>query len=252
MPQIQINGLVRQIDLAVFDKDGTLVEFDRLWTGKLRRAVAAVIVQAAGVPGLEAALYQTLGVDHASGKVIAESPLAVATLARCGMVCATVLYQHGLPWYRAETLADQVFMPLITAPPERDDLAPIGDLSALFTRLKRVGLKLAICTSDDRIASQAGLDLLGISHLIDAMVCGDDPFPSKPAPDGLLHLARHFGVDPARMLMAGDSAGDMLAGRNAGAGLTLGVLSGTGKARGLAAHADVIVPDIHAILVAGG
>ena len=252
MALIEIASTTRQIDLAVFDKDGTLVEFDRLWTGKLQRAVAAVMVQAAGIPGLEVALYQTLGVDHVSGKVIAESPLAVATLARCGMVCATVLYQHGLPWHRAETLADQVFMPLITAPPVRADLAPIGDLPALFNRLKRAGLKLAICTSDDRLASQAGLDLLGISHLFDEMVCGDDPFPSKPAPDGLLHLARHFGVDPRRMLMAGDSAGDMLAGRNAGAGLTLGVLSGTGKAQGLAAHADVIVPDIHAIAVAGG
>lgn len=252
MSILEIDSLIHRIDLIVFDKDGTLVDFDRLWTGKLRRAIAAVVAQLPASPGLGPALYQSLGVDPVAGKVIAESPLAVATLARCGMVCATVLYQQGLPWYRAETLAEQVFMPLIAAPPVRDDLAPIGDVAGLFTRLKRAGVKLAICTSDDRLASQAALDLLGLAPLVDAMVCGDDAFASKPAPDGVLHISRQCGVDPARMLMAGDSAGDMLAGRNAGAGLMLGVLSGTGTGPSLAAHADVIVADIHAIIIGTG
>ena len=247
MPCIEIHGLRREIDLVIFDKDGTLVDFDQLWTGKLKRAVDLVMQQTGVKLETAQALHISLGVDVASGKTIPESPLAVATLARLGMVCATVLYQHGLPWHRAETIADQVFMPVIVAAPTSADLAPFGDLTGFFTRLQQAGLKLAICTSDDRMASEATLPLLGIAGLIGHMVCGDDGLASKPAPDGILHLAHVSQTHPSRILMVGDSAGDMLAGRNAGAGMCAAVLCGTGIESALRVHADVVMADIHAI-----
>ena len=251
MALIEAGGLTRQIDLAIFDKDGTLVDFDRLWTSKLAKAVGGVLAQTGPVPGLEAALNRAIGFDGSTGQVVAESPLAVSTLARLEIVCATVLYQHAMPWHRAETLATQHFMPAFLAAPTLEQLALIGDVATLFAVLKRAGVHVAVCTSDNRLPTEAALALLGLAGMVDHIVCGDDPHASKPAPDGILHLARLHGVAPERVLMAGDSAGDMLAGRAAGAGLNLGVLSGTGKADGMAGIADIIMPDIHAIRLAG-
>ena len=247
MAWIDAGGLVREIDLIVFDKDGTLVEFDQLYTGKLQRAVTQVLRQPDVPHAAEPDLLRWTGVDPATSKVIAESPLAVATLARIGMVVATVLHQHGLPWHRAETIAEKVFMPVIIAPPLADDLRAFGDLPLFLRGLRQSGLRVAICTSDDRIPTLAALPLLGIDAWVEHAVCGDDAHASKPAPDGLLHLARHFGVAPERVAMVGDSVGDMLAGRAAGAGLCIGVLSGTAGHAVLAAHADVVVADVHAI-----
>ena len=252
MALLAAGGITRQIDLVIFDKDGTLVDFDLLWTSKLASAVSGIMAQAGPVPGLVPALHNAIGYDSTSGRVVAESPLAVSTLARLETVCATVLYQHGLPWHRAETLAVQYFMPAFLAAPGREHLAPIGDIAGLFANLKRAGVQVAVCTSDNRLPTGAALALLGLGPMVDHIVCGDDAHASKPAPDGLLHLARLHGVAPGRIAMAGDSAGDMLAGRAAGAGLTVGVLSGTGKAEDMAGIADVIVADIHAIRLAGG
>ena len=247
MAWIEAGGLIREIDLIVFDKDGTLVEFDRLYTGKLQRAVAQVMQQPDVPPTAEPDLLRWTGVDPTTCAVIAESPLAVATLARIGMVVATVLHQHGLPWHRAETIAEKVFMPLISAPPLARDLRAFGDLPLFLQGLRQGGVRVAICTSDDRIPTLAALPLLGIAAWVEQVVCGDDGHASKPAADGILYLARHFGVVPQRVAMVGDSAGDMLAGRAAGAGMCIGVLSGTAGRCVLAAHADVLVADVHGI-----
>jgi phosphoglycolate phosphatase len=51
-------------------------------------------------------------------------------------------------------------------------------------------------------------------------------------------------------MMAGDTTHDLLAGRNAGAGCCLGVLSGTGTRSALAAYADIIVGSVHDIRIA--
>jgi|SRR6516164_2151209 phosphoglycolate phosphatase-like HAD superfamily hydrolase len=101
----------------------------------------------------------------------------------------------------------------------------------------------------NKAGTLAELRLLGISDAVDAIVSADDGLASKPAPDGLLHIARTLGVAANRLAMVGDTEIDMLAGRSAGVGLVIGVLSGLGTADHLAPLADAVVPDIHALSV---
>ena len=255
MPWLSAGGESRDIDLAVFDKDGTLVDFDRLWAGKLIAAVRAV-TRATADPSarqpLEQALCATLGIDAANMRVIPESPLAVATLPKLTIACAVVLHQQGQPWHQAETLARERFQPVIEQPPQPEDLAPIGDLVRLMTSLTEAGCRIAIFTSDDRRATEVSLPLLGIEGFIASMVCGDDALPGKPSGEGLLHLSRTLGVDPSRMLMIGDSVTDMRAAKAAGVGWRIAVTSGTGEPAALALAADTVVPTIQALGPAAG
>jgi HAD superfamily hydrolase (TIGR01509 family) len=251
MPRLSAGGQGRDIDLVVFDKDGTLVDFDRLWAGKLKAGIDAVLTAAGPLPPLEAALCATLGIAPATMRVIPESPLAVATLPKLTLACAVVLHQHGHPWHAAETLAREVFHPVIQAPPRHDDLRPIGDVAGLMRALRAAGCRIAIFTSDDRHATEVSLPMLGVADLVEAMVCGDDPIEGKPAGDGLLQLSRRFAADPARVLMIGDSVTDMRAAQAAGVGWRIGVRSGTGDPSALMAAADVVVETIHDIAVSG-
>ena len=247
MPLIRIADTVKNIDLVVFDKDGTLVDFDLLWAGKLITAVEAVLAATTALPTLKHSLFSTLGIDPARMKVIPESPLAVSTLAKLGMACSVVLYQNGVAWHEAERISRTVFMPAIEALPTTRDIKAIGNVAGLFALLAGAQLKLAIFTSDDRNATEATLPLLGIEIFVDIMVCGDDAIASKPSGEGLLHMARHFNVSPARILMIGDSVTDMKAAHGAGVGWKIGVLSGTGTERDLTAASDIVVADIHSI-----
>ncbi len=249
MPLLTIAGVRREIDLIVFDKDGTLVDFDLLWAGKLVQAVDAVLAAAPAVEGLRARLFSTLGIHEAGMKVIPESPLAVSTLAKLGIATTVVLYQTGLPWHDAEKLSREIFMPAIEVLPRARDIAPIGNVRGLMCSLKASGFHLAIFTSDDRDATEASLPLLGITDCIEAMVCGNDALPGKPSGAGLLHLSRHFDTAPETILMIGDSVTDMRSALDAGVGWRVGVLSGTGKRHDLVHAAELVVDDIHALQV---
>jgi phosphoglycolate phosphatase len=57
---------------------------------------------------------------------------------------------------------------------------------------------------------------LGVIDRFGIVVSGDTLPRKKPDPAPLLHAAAHFGVDPARSLMVGDSVSDVKAARAAG------------------------------------
>ncbi len=57
-------------------------------------------------------------------------------------------------------------------------------------------------------------------------------------------FCRHTGLDPAEVAVVGDSNHDMHMGLNAGVGLTVGVLSGTGSRASLEEAADVCLQDV--------
>lgn len=66
---------------------------------------------------------------------------------------------------------------------------------------------------------QSAMDYLAaanLAHYFTDSVTGDDGFPRKPAPDGLLHLMHKHGLDPNTCIMIGDRPLDIAAGRNAG------------------------------------
>jgi phosphoglycolate phosphatase len=60
---------------------------------------------------------------------------------------------------------------------------------------------------------------LGIFGEFGIVVSGDTLPRKKPDPAPLLHVARHFGVAPAKSLMIGDSVSDVTAARAAGFGI---------------------------------
>ena len=243
MPLLHLHGRTYDIDLIAFDKDGTLLDFDHIW-GNLFDDWLGKLATAAGASAeLRQRLNETVGYNPATRGVVADSPLAVATLSKIQVACMTVLYQHGRTWHEAEQLVAAVAAQAettITA----DLVRPLGDVAGTFARLRAQGFRLALITSDDRALTEATLPLLGIEQLVEILVCGDDPIPNKPAPDGLWHIGRVLGVAPSRMAIVGDTASDMVCGHAAGAGLCVGIAGGAGDALKLAQTADVVLGSV--------
>ena len=245
MNTLQAGERIHQVEAVVFDKDGTLIDFHHLWSGKARATVAALLERYPGHPELGDALFRSLGYDPAGRTTAADSPLAVSPMETLETVIAVVLYQAGIAWHPAQDAARETFGEFARALPRRDQLKPIGDLPGLFETLKTAGIRIAVATSDDRAATLETLRLLGLTSRVDALVCGDDPLAAKPDPEGLHHLAEQLGVPTAAMLMVGDSVCDLQTGRNAGVACCVGVTSGTANAKRLAADADVVLDTVH-------
>ncbi len=94
-----------------------------------------------------------------------------------------------------------------------------GMVDVLDTLNGRVAM--AVLTNKPARATHAMLDGLGLRKYFGGIIGGDTPFGRKPAPTGLLHLAAESGVEPAGVLMIGDSAVDLATARNAGTRICL-------------------------------
>lgn len=233
-----LGGRLHGLDLAIFDKDGTLIDFDAMWSG-WAGDLADRLESAVGGP-VRDPLYAAIGFDPASGRAVAGGPLAAMPMTHLRRLALRVVGAVS----RSQADAERAVAQAWEAPDPVALAHPLADLPVLFRRLRARGLRIAVATSDDRGPTETTLAGLGVESLIDAVVCADDGLPVKPAPAMVLHLCRTLDADPARSVMIGDTPADLAMGRAAGVGLRIGVLSGVGTRQDLEPLADAIIPSI--------
>lgn len=127
-----------------------------------------------------------------------------------------------------------------------------GDLTRIYPGVKETlprlaGKKLAVLSNKLQRLTEKVLQSLGIFPFFAAVRGGGRDVPLKPSPEPLLALIKELRAEPARTLMVGDKTADVLAGKGAGA-LTLGVTYGYGEPAALSdAAPDFLVDDFAAI-----
>ena len=233
------------IDLVIFDKDGTIIEFGSMWSGWAVTLGAALRV-ATGLP-VEGPLYGMLGYDAATGIVLPGGGLAATPMARLRERTRDVLVALGL----GEAEAERALGAAWHAPDPVALARPLGDVRGLFGWLRDGGCRVALATSDDRDPTERTLAALGLADAIDASVCADDGVPVKPAPEMVLHLCAILGTAPERTAVVGDAPADLRMARAAGAGLVIGVLTGVGARGDLEPLADAVIASVEQLRTTG-
>ena len=231
-------SLLDGIDLVVFDKDGTLIDFDAMWAPWIVE-LAARLERITGLP-LAERLFAELGFDAAAGRTIAGGPLAVLPMAILRDAVPDVAVRAGAGAAAAAAAVDAAWFvpdPVTTA-------RPLADLPRLFAALHGAGCRIAVATSDDHEPAARTLASLGLADLVDLLVGADDGLARKPAPDMVLRAAAAVDVPAARTAVVGDSLADLEMGRAAGAGRVIGVLSGVSAREDLEPFADAVVNSV--------
>ena len=247
MTNLRFGPQLFDASLVVFDKDGTLIDFDAMW-GRLARVWVEHLAGEIDAPSLDLELYRSLGYEAAAGRTDPLGPLVVATMAQLQTITAGTLYRAGLPWHEAEDRARRAFQIGAELPLE-SLIQPAGNVAGLLASLQQAGVGVAVVTTDDRRETVETLRIMEIAHLVDHLVCGDDGLPLKPAPDMLLAVYQQSGAEPARSAVVGDSTGDLLMAERAGAGLKVAVLTGAGDRATLSNDADLVLDSIDDIVV---
>ena len=235
--------------LIVFDKDGTLFDFNASWRPIFLKAVDRLLSQMPHQAGLHTALCSTLGYDTAAGAFNEDGPFATATSEVTVHAASTVLFQYAdpqIPWSACEQLVRQEFAPLLA---NSVDLTPVTDLETFLALLHEGGVRIALITSDDSGPTKAVLEHFHLTRFFDFIACGDSSYRAKPAPDALQAASAQLGVPLSHTAVVGDSVTDLHMAHAAGAALAVGVLTGVGNHDSLSAAADLILESIAQIQV---
>jgi phosphoglycolate phosphatase len=96
--------------------------------------------------------------------------------------------------------------------------------------------------------SEAGIDAtlgnFNCLHLFDYKVGYDSGHGSKPGPGMVLGFCQQTGLKPEQVMVVGDNTHDLHMGKSAGAGINVGVLTGTSHTAELEVDADLVLASI--------
>ncbi|SES37399.1 phosphoglycolate phosphatase [Tranquillimonas rosea] len=222
----------RIIKGILFDKDGTLIDYNRTWVPINIRAAEHA---SGGDADLRDRLLELGGQDLDAGTVRGGSLLAASNTS-----------EIAAAWREAGAVSggdlvadlDSIFTEGAAGS------VPVCDLPALFARLRGRDLRLGVATSDSAAGARATLETLGVAA--DGLfVAGYDSGHGVKPEAGMAHgFMQHYGLAPAEVAVIGDNLHDMEMGRAAECGLCVGVLTGTATEDELARVADHIIAGI--------
>jgi phosphoglycolate phosphatase len=230
-----------EIDLIIFDKDGTLIEFDLMWGGWVDD-ISSQLEASTGL-ALREGLYEMLGVDPATGLVYWHGLMAATPMARIREAIEAFVAAAGAGPEAARAAVDGAWY----APDPVGLARPVTDLPELLRRLRAKVGTFAVATSDDRDPTERTLAALGIAEEMATLACADDGYPNKPAPDPVLRICERLSIEPGRTAVVGDSPADLRMARAAGAARVIAVLTGVGDEATLAPLSDIVLPSIEAL-----
>jgi phosphoglycolate phosphatase len=222
------------IRAILFDKDGTLLDFEATWTPLYRR-MALDLADGDAVKGER--MLANGGFDPVLGRVKAGSVLGAGTTDQIVSLWFPELV--GRPFGAMAERIDALFH----AHGAKYSV-PVADAEATLDSLAAAGYEMGVATNDATIAARTALASLGLDRHL-PHIFGYDSVPNpKPAGDIVHAFARAAGVVPEEVAVVGDNRHDIDMARNAGAGLAIGVLTGNSRRADLDPYADVVLDSI--------
>ena len=218
----------------LFDKDGTLVDFNATWSGV---ADFMALEAAEGDRTQADSLLAAAGLDPKTRRFKADSVFAAGT--------NLDIIELWLPQLsRAEQIAAVERFNIITTEQGAALAVPLPGIIDALNTLHARPYRLGVATNDSTLGCERTLATLSIAQLFDAAYGYDAVANPKPAPDTVVAFCDLTGLKSAEIAMVGDNRHDLEMARAGGCGLAIGVLSGTGTRESLSPIADVVLGSV--------
>jgi phosphonatase-like hydrolase len=132
------------------------------------------------------------------------------------------------------------------------EIKALPNVERAFKELMHRNIKVVLNTGYNRETAESLVDKLGWKSSIDfdLLVTASDVKQNRPQPDMILFAMAELNInDPKSVIKIGDSAIDILEGKNAGCRLNIGITTGAQTKEQLSeANPDYIIDDIYSII----
>lgn len=229
----------RPIKGVLFDKDGTLLDFEATW-GPATAAVIAVLAEDDEAVQDELAL--AAGFKRADRRFVPASPVIAGATEEFVDTWARIVGQPCDATFiaRLNRLFDEHSLRSLTG---------YDDVSSGVDALVAMGLQVGLATNDTQTSAHAHLESMGVLDRFTFIAGYDSGHGAKPGP-GMIHaFARHAGIDAREVAMIGDTGHDMAAARAAGA-LAVGIARTEAARAALEGLTDLMIEDLPALCAA--
>jgi phosphonatase-like hydrolase len=200
-------NMLSNFKLVVFDMAGTTINEDNL----VYKALQKVVTNA----GFVCSLNDVLSI--CAGK---EKKQAIIDLLNS--------LNYSVPSIFISKLYEDFILQLNDAY-DSEPIFPCEGAINVFESLQALNIKVVLNTGYNRATALQLLEKLNwkIGHQINGLVTASDVTNSRPSPDMIYFAMQLFQiVDPKQVIKIGDSAIDILEGKNAGCGYSIGITTG--------------------------
>jgi phosphoglycolate phosphatase len=229
------------VEHVCFDKDGTLTDVHAYWVHTSRIRASKVIARWKLPDSLTPRVLVAMGVDPEKDRLLPNGPVGyyprhvvIAAVVKALGAYTTAVTPEGL---------SNLFAEIDNAQQESGDYALelLPGVRAVLDRLRALGIRLSIYSSDRRENTTQVIERLGLGGTFAAVVGGGCVSRPKPDPEGFLLACARTGTSPGESVYVGDTLDDIAMATTAGAAAAIGVATGLEPYERLADKTDWVV-----------
>lgn len=228
------------VKCIIFDKDGTLIDFDSFWISVSEYALKEILMFAGADMTLGKEITEALGVRDGSADI--EGILCSGTYDMISDVCYNILSKHGCAVDRG--LLSEKVLKSFRSSVSKGVIEPVCDnIRDVFEELRNENITIALVTTDESVITMKCLDALGITEFFDIIYTDDGVHPAKPDPYCINEICKNQSLDKSELIMVGDTLTDMYFAENGGI-RAVGVAKNENNRKVLEPYANAVIKDI--------
>lgn len=220
----------RIIHGILFDKDGTLFDFQASWAIWMEQTLELFTN---GNRTHARKIGAQLGFDTELGRFLEGSPFVAGT-----PEVSIKVFEQEFP----EKTTSEIIH-LLSETSASAHQVQVVPLQPLLADLRQRNLRIGLVTNDFRKTALTHIETAGCRNEFDFVIGSDCGYNGKPDSGMLLAFCNEMQIDPSNCMMIGDSPADLIAAKRAKM-IAIAVLTGVDSRETLAPLCDVLLNDI--------